>query len=75
MLIVSFLGAILADTLREFMRIMKIENGIGELGFTKDDVENLVNGTLPQERINRLSPREQTKEDLRNIFMEAMTVY
>ncbi|KAK6619411.1 hypothetical protein RUM43_012168 [Polyplax serrata] len=68
-------GAILADTLREFMRIMKIENGIGELGFTKDDVENLVNGTLPQERINRLSPREQTKEDLRNIFMEAMTVY
>lgn len=41
-------GAILSDVMREYMRIMKIENGLKALGFVKDDIPQLVKGTLPQ---------------------------
>lgn len=41
-------GKILADTVKEYMRIMKIENGLTELGFKKEDIPTLVQGTLPQ---------------------------
>lgn len=41
-------GKILADTVKEYMRIMKIENGLTELGFKKEDIPTLIQGTLPQ---------------------------
>lgn len=41
-------GAILSDVMRNYMRIMKIENGLEALGFTKNDIPQLVRGTLPQ---------------------------
>lgn len=41
-------GKILADTVKEYMHVMKIENGLTELGFKKEDIPALVQGTLPQ---------------------------
>lgn len=41
-------GLILADVVRKYMYDMKIENGLTELGFNKDDIPELVEGTLPQ---------------------------
>ncbi|KAG5896139.1 hypothetical protein JTB14_011884 [Gonioctena quinquepunctata] len=68
-------GDILADTLRKFMGDMKIENGLTELGFNKNDIPQLVKGTLPQKRITNMAPKEHTEEDLFNIFEKSMTVY
>jgi len=41
-------GKILADIIKEYMHLMKIENGLTELGFKKEDIPTLVQGTLPQ---------------------------
>lgn len=33
------------------MRVMKVENGLTELGFEKGDIPTLVQGTLPQVKV------------------------
>ncbi|XP_012274945.1 hydroxyacid-oxoacid transhydrogenase, mitochondrial [Orussus abietinus] len=68
-------GKILADTVRKYMQTMKIENGLQELGFQKEDIPTLVKGTLPQHRITRLAPREQSEEDLAKLFEDTFRVY
>ncbi|CAK9810990.1 Probable hydroxyacid-oxoacid transhydrogenase, mitochondrial [Anthophora plagiata] len=68
-------GKILADTVKEYMQIMKIENGLTELGFKKEDIPALVEGTLPQHRITKLAPREQSREDLAQLFESSLTIY
>jgi hydroxyacid-oxoacid transhydrogenase len=35
-------------------------------------VDELVAGTLPQERVTKLAPRSATPEDLRQLFLGAM---
>ncbi|XP_046821566.1 probable hydroxyacid-oxoacid transhydrogenase, mitochondrial isoform X3 [Vespa crabro] len=68
-------GKILADTVRKYMHIMKVENGLTELGFEKEDIPILVQGTLPQHRITKLAPREQSEEDLTKLFENSFTIY
>uniref|UniRef100_A0A069DTV5 Probable hydroxyacid-oxoacid transhydrogenase, mitochondrial n=1 Tax=Panstrongylus megistus TaxID=65343 RepID=A0A069DTV5_9HEMI len=68
-------GEILADIVRNFMDTMKIENGLTALGFDKKDIPTLVKGTLPQQRITKLAPREQSEEDLASLFENSMSVY
>ncbi|XP_044257369.1 probable hydroxyacid-oxoacid transhydrogenase, mitochondrial [Tribolium madens] len=68
-------GKILSETMREYMNVIKIENGLSALGFVKDDIPQLVKGTLPQNRITKMAPREQSEEDLANLFEQSMTVY
>jgi hydroxyacid-oxoacid transhydrogenase len=50
-------------------------NGLKAVGFGTQDVENLVEGTLPQHRVTKLSPRPAQAEDLTQLFMDSMTLW
>jgi len=68
-------GLVLADAVREIMVTMKVDNGLNSLGYSTSDIPALVKGTLPQHRVTRLAPREQSEEDLAGLFENSMTVY
>ncbi|XP_034039589.1 hydroxyacid-oxoacid transhydrogenase, mitochondrial [Thalassophryne amazonica] len=68
-------GAVLADTLRHFLFDLQVEDGLGAVGYTKDDIPALVQGTIPQERVTKLSPRENDQEDLTQLFSASMKLY
>jgi hydroxyacid-oxoacid transhydrogenase len=65
-------GRILADQVITLMKRLNIPNGLSAVGYTKADIPKLVEGTLPQQRIIRLSPRPVGPEELANIFEDAM---
>jgi hydroxyacid-oxoacid transhydrogenase len=68
-------GKILADKVIEFMRDLHIPNGLRELGYQSSDIPALVEGTLPQHRVTKLSPRPFGPEDLARIFEDAMVTW
>lgn len=68
-------GGILADVIRGYMQKAGIENGLHGLGFTSSDIPALVEGTLPQERLTKLSPRQQSREDLSKIIENSLENY
>ena len=47
-------------------------NGLEALGFTEVDAERLAEGTLPQHRVTKLSPRPANKDDLMDLFKNAL---
>ncbi|KAM4556212.1 hydroxyacid-oxoacid transhydrogenase, mitochondrial isoform 1-T2 [Fundulus diaphanus] len=68
-------GAVLADTLRQFLFDLQVEDGLAAVGYSRDDIPALVKGTLPQERVTKLSPRAHTEEDLSRLFESSMKLY
>jgi hydroxyacid-oxoacid transhydrogenase len=65
-------GDILATAIIEIMRETGMPNGLGAVGFDEDDVETLADGTLPQHRVTKLSPRPANRDDLMQLFRDAM---
>lgn len=47
-LISYLIGRILADTVRDYMQVMKVENGLNALGYNKEDIPSMITGTLAQ---------------------------
>lgn len=44
-------GPILGDRLRLIMQDLEVPDGLTSLGYIKDDIPNLVKGTMPQVQI------------------------
>ena len=65
-------GHILASRVIEIMQSLHIPNGLSAVGFAKNDIPKLVEGTLPQHRVIKLSPRPVSAEDLTQLFEDAM---
>jgi hydroxyacid-oxoacid transhydrogenase len=68
-------GQILADRVIHFMRLMKMPNGLGEVGYTQEDIPALVAGTMPQHRVTKLSPRPADEADLTSLFQQSMRIW
>ena len=68
-------GEIIAGKVIEIMKALNIPNGLSAIGYTRKDIPKLVDGTLPQHRVIKLSPRPVGAEDLAKIFEDAMTYW
>ncbi len=68
-------GEILAQAVIELMKKTDIPNGLSAVGYTEADVDKLVEGTLPQHRVTKLCPRPFNAEDLKKIFLDALTIW
>jgi hydroxyacid-oxoacid transhydrogenase len=68
-------GEILADRITEFMRRLNVPNGLSAIGYTLEDIPALVEGTLPQHRVTKLSPRPAGPDELARLFEQAMVAW
>lgn len=65
-------GTILADRLTWFMQRLHTPNGLRAIGYSSSDIPALVEGTLPQHRVTKLSPRPAGPDELAALFEDAM---
>lgn len=68
-------GKILSDRVIFFMQTLGMPNGLHEVGYTATDIPSLVEGTLPQHRVTKLSPRPASPDDLAKLFEESLTIW
>jgi alcohol dehydrogenase class IV len=55
------------------MRDIGAPRGIAALGYTEDDVRTLVEGTMKQQRLLVVSPRDVAEIDIAHILNASMT--
>ena len=65
-------GKILADSIAGLMDDLKIPNRLRQMGYEASDIPALVEGTLPQHRVTKLSPRAAGPEELARLFEETL---
>lgn len=68
-------GRVLADRITWFMERLRVPNGLRAVGYSTSDIPALVEGTLPQHRVTKLSPRPAGPDDLARLFEDALVAY
>jgi hydroxyacid-oxoacid transhydrogenase len=68
-------GEILANAIVRLMQSVGMPSGLAAVGFALEDVEELVEKTLPQHRVTKLSPRPASGADLAQMFIESMQIW
>jgi alcohol dehydrogenase class IV len=72
-------GEVLAEALSKFLADLGDQpSGLKDLGFGREHIDSLVEGTIPQARVLMLAPGlatelETEREQLRRLFEDAMT--
>ena len=65
-------GRVLADRITWFMQRLGMPAGLRAIGYDASDIPVLVEGTLLQQRLTKLSPRPATADDFARMFEDAM---
>ncbi len=71
-------GEVLGEALTKFLADLGDQpKGLKDLGFTREHLDDLVEGTIPQKRVLMLAPGlaeelNEEREQLRNLFEDAM---
>ncbi|MGQ9599107.1 MAG: hydroxyacid-oxoacid transhydrogenase [Anaerolineae bacterium] len=68
-------GDLLANAIADLMRRTGMPNGLSAVGYGPEDVDALVEGTLPQHRVIKLSPRPVDAAALRQLFLDSMVCW
>lgn len=68
-------GEVLAVELVRRIKRLNLPNGLAAIGYSRDDIPALVEGTIPQHRVTKLSPRPASKEDLAGLFADSMSLW
>ncbi len=66
---------VLPEVLNRLMRDIGIPNGIGAVGYAESDVDDLVEGTLKQQRLLATAPRDVDADALAGIFRRSVTLW
>ncbi len=66
---------LLPAVLTSLMRDIGLPNGIGAVGYAEADVDDLVAGTLQQQRLLATAPREATEDDLAGILRRSLELW
>jgi hydroxyacid-oxoacid transhydrogenase len=68
-------GEVLAERVIHFMRLLGVPNGLAAVGYGPADIPALVEGTLPQHRVTKLSPVTAGREELTALFEQSMKIW
>ncbi len=68
-------GKVLADRITWYMQRLRTPSGLKALGYSSGDIPALVEGTLPQHRVTKLSPRPAGPEELSRLFEDALVAW
>src|SRR3954454_22417122 len=65
----------LPGVLADLMRDIAIPNGLGAVGYGKDDVDDLVEGAMKQQRLLATAPRDVHEEDAAGILERSLELW
>ena len=68
-------GEVLAGQIIKFMQATQFPGGLSSIGFSARDLDALVDGAWPQQRVLKNAPRAVTREDLRELFRGALAYW
>ncbi len=68
-------GAVLAEAVIDLMKKCGMPSGLRAVGYDEEDLDRLVEGTLPQHRVTKLCPRPFEAGDLKNIFRDSLVLW
>ncbi|XP_068626954.1 hydroxyacid-oxoacid transhydrogenase, mitochondrial isoform X2 [Battus philenor] len=68
-------GRVLSEIILKYMDKMNVENGLSAIGYSVEDIPQLVKGALPQHRLLKIAPVPQSEEDLSKILEDSLMLY